>query len=78
MRDVKRPKPPVDRERFLTTAEVASWLNVPEGTLRWWRHTGYGPKAFRLGQRKVMYRESDVTAWLNSRLETTSAAGWHG
>ncbi len=54
-------------EYLLTTNEVAEMLRIPVATLRWWRHEGTGPKAFKLGARKVMYRKSDVDAWLESR-----------
>ena len=54
-------------DTILTTAEVSALINVPVATLRWWRHQGTGPKAFRMGTRKVMYRRSDVTAWLEAQ-----------
>jgi predicted DNA-binding transcriptional regulator AlpA len=52
---------------LLTTPEAAEFLNVPQGTLRWWRHQNIGPKGFRLGARKVMYRRSDLIDWLERR-----------
>jgi len=52
---------------LLTTAEAAEVLHSPVATLRWWRHKGMGPKSFRMGQRKVMYRLSDVEAWLDTQ-----------
>jgi predicted DNA-binding transcriptional regulator AlpA len=54
-------------DQLLTTAETAQMLHTPVATLRWWRHQGTGPKAFRLGARKVMYRRSDVLAWLEQQ-----------
>ena len=54
-------------ERLLTTEEAAELLNVPTATLRWWRHQRTGPKAFRLGSRKVMYKLSDLVAWREER-----------
>lgn len=56
-------------DQLLTTAEAAELLHTPVATLRWWRHNGTGPKAFRLGARKVMYRRSDVLAWLQEQYE---------
>ncbi|CCH73474.1 Regulatory protein MerR (fragment) [Nostocoides australiense Ben110] len=50
-----------------TTAEAAELLHTPVGTLRYWRHQGTGPKGFRLGARRVMYRRSDVLAWLEEQ-----------
>lgn len=52
---------------LLTTAEAAELLHTPVGTLRYWRHQGTGPKGFRLGARLVMYRRSDVLAWLEEQ-----------
>lgn len=54
-------------DQLLTTAQTADLLNTPVATLRWWRHQGVGPKAFRLGARKVMYRRSDVLKWLEAQ-----------
>ena len=51
-------------ERHLTTSEVARDLRQPESTVRYWRHIGYGPPSFKIG-RRVLYREADVTAWLD-------------
>jgi excisionase family DNA binding protein len=56
----------------MTTQEVADLLHTPVATLRWWRHQGTGPVAFQLGQRKVMYRRSDVQEWLQSRYATAT------
>jgi predicted DNA-binding transcriptional regulator AlpA len=53
----------MDTDQLLKTEQAAAILNVPPATLRWWRHQGTGPKAFRLGARKVMYKRSDVVAW---------------
>ncbi len=52
---------------LLTTAEAAELLNAPIATLRWWRHKGVGPRAFRMGERKVMYKLSDVEVWLDAQ-----------
>lgn len=54
-------------DQLLTTAEAALVLNVPVATLRWWRHKNLGPKAFRLGARKVMYKSSDLQRWLDQQ-----------
>lgn len=53
-----------ENDRLLTTSQVAEWINTPATTLRWWRSQGIGPNGFRLGRRKVMYRESEVIRWL--------------
>lgn len=53
---------------LLTTAEAAELLHVPVATMRYWRHLGTGPKSFRLGPKKVMYRRSDVEGWLMEQI----------
>lgn len=50
-------------DALLRTREAAEALNVPEATLRWWRHVDRGPRSFTVG-RAVMYRRSDLLAWL--------------
>jgi excisionase family DNA binding protein len=57
----------MEPDQLLTTAEAAEILNTPVATLRWWRHQGKGPKAFRLGPRKVMYKKSDLHRWLDAQ-----------
>jgi predicted DNA-binding transcriptional regulator AlpA len=57
-------------DRLLTGAEVAERLNMPQATLRYWRHVGEGPRSFRLGPRRVMYRERDVEQWLDEQYRT--------
>lgn len=49
---------------LLTTAEVSAEYKIPEATLRFYRHKGIGPKSFRMGGRRVMYRRADCDAWL--------------
>lgn len=57
----------MDADQLLTTAEASALLNTPIATLRWWRHNGVGPKAFRLGARKIMYKRSDLMRWLDEQ-----------
>lgn len=61
---------PTEGVRLLLTADVAAMLKVPEGTLRWWRKKGVGPKSGRLpGTSKVVYREADLAAWVEAAFE---------
>ena len=64
----------MEADQLLTTAEAAELLHTPVATLRWWRHQGTGPRAFKLGARKVMYRRSDVLAWLEQQYAGTDPA----
>lgn len=47
--------PPV----YLTTAEVAERYRTAPGTVRYWRHIGYGPKGVKVG-RRVLYTEAEL------------------
>ncbi|MBL0886191.1 helix-turn-helix domain-containing protein [Myceligenerans sp. I2] len=49
---------------MLSTRETSRLIGVPENTLRWWRYSGTGPRSFRRGPRRVVYRRSVVLAWL--------------
>ena len=60
-------------DRLLTTEEVAEMLPFTPGTLRWMRHAKTGPKSFKLGGRKVVYRESDVLAWVEEQAASSEA-----
>jgi predicted DNA-binding transcriptional regulator AlpA len=46
---------------------------LPRATLRFYRHRGQGgPKSFRLGNR-VVYKRTDVEAWIESRYNDDNA-----
>lgn len=64
-------------EKLMTTRDVEAYTNgvVKAATLRWWRHAGgrQGPKSFRLGARRVVYRKSDVDAWLDAEYASATA-----
>ena len=53
-------------DEMLTLQEVRAILRVPEGTLRYWRHLGCGPKSFKVG-RHVRYWRADVVLWLTEQ-----------
>jgi hypothetical protein len=44
---------------FLTVPEVAERYRTNENTVRYWRHTGYGPKGVRVGAR-VLYPRAEI------------------
>ena len=50
--------------RLWNSAEVAEMIRVPQATLRYWRHIGIGPRSFKMGPRRVLYRADDVEAWV--------------
>lgn len=58
---------------LLRTREVAEMTGIAEGTLRWWRHTGQGPKSFTLGRRRVVYDAEDVRRWIDEQYAADAA-----
>jgi hypothetical protein len=60
-------------DEMLTLQEACAFLRVPEGTLRYWRHLGSGPRSFKLG-RHVRYWRGDLILWLS---EQTNAPQKH-
>lgn len=53
-------------DKLLTVSEVAEMTRLSAATLRYFRHEGTkGPKSAKLG-RRVVYRESDVVAWIEN------------
>jgi excisionase family DNA binding protein len=54
---------------LLTMEEVAELVHTSPSTVRYWRHTGYGPAGFRVG-RRVLYERSDVEQWIRDLQET--------
>ena len=48
---------------MLTLQEACRFLRVAEGTLRYWRHLGCGPRSFKVG-RHVRYWQADLVLWL--------------
>ncbi|GAB3856435.1 hypothetical protein GCM10028801_13400 [Nocardioides maradonensis] len=50
-------------EEMLTLEEACQFLRLSEGTLRYWRHLGAGPKSFKVG-RHVRYWRADLVLWL--------------
>jgi hypothetical protein len=52
-------------EPLWTTDDLATFLVIPEKTLRQWRCKGYGP-AWRKFGKHVRYAPADVRAWLDT------------
>ncbi len=61
-------------DRYLVTEEVAERFRTSPGTVRYWRHIGYGPQGIKVG-RRVLYAEADVLQFERElRAGTTPAA----
>lgn len=52
--------------QLATPEEVADFLRITTKALDHQRHRGTGPRFVRVGQRRVMYRWSDVESWLDA------------
>lgn len=62
-------------EQYLTTKQVSERTGIPEGTLRWWRHSGTeGPRSHTLGRKRVVYPLSSLNEWLAAQ-ESNNARG---
>lgn len=66
----RNPRPNTDQE-MLTLQEACAYLRLPEGTLRYWRHLGSGPKSFKVG-RHVRYWKTDLILWLSEQTNAHS------
>jgi hypothetical protein len=56
------------------TVDLVEEYGIPEGTWRWWRHRGEGPRSFKLG-RTVFYADHDVVEWIESQKAATAKGG---
>ena len=54
--------PELDIQDLWDAARVAAYLGVPKQTLYAWRHTGNGPKGFRVGKH-LRWHPHTVVAW---------------
>ena len=57
---------PEDRDVLIPAAQVPEYLGIQRQTLARWRCEGFGPPWVACG-RRVFYRSSDLTAWIESR-----------
>jgi predicted DNA-binding transcriptional regulator AlpA len=57
--------------KLITITQVSERTTLSEGTLRWLRHKGQGPRSSKLG-RRIVYREEDVELWLEQNLTDDS------
>ncbi len=68
--DNRRPSTSLGDE-MLTLQEACAFLRVPEGTLRYWRHLGAGPRSFKVG-RHVRYWRTDLILWLTEQIQPST------
>lgn len=55
----------MNESEFLTTEDLATLCKTTPASVRYWRHTGYGPPGFRVG-RRTLYPRNAVNAWLDA------------
>ena len=60
----------MDDDPIIRTPEVSRLTGAPTGTVRYWDHTGKGPKSFKLGGRRV-WRRSEVLRWIAEQEQAT-------
>ena len=58
---------------LMTQPETAEYLRVAEHTLENWRYRRTGPRFLKAGGR-VLYRRSDLDAWLDANAQGGDAA----
>jgi predicted DNA-binding transcriptional regulator AlpA len=51
---------------IISQPDLSEKLDRSLSTLRYWRHIGYGPKSFKLGNR-VVYKLEDVEQWIEAQ-----------
>ena len=56
------------------TKHASEIMGIPEATLRWWRHSGIGPKSYNLG-RTVFYDIADLNTWADQQKHATAVGG---
>lgn len=61
-------------QHYLTTAEVAAHYRTAPGTVRYWRHIGYGPKGAKVG-RRYLYPATAIRQFDEELLAKTASQG---
>jgi len=62
-------------EQHLNLAEAAKACGVSRRTMYAWRNLGIGPRSFKITERRLAYRVSDINAYLSDRMAATSRGG---
>jgi Helix-turn-helix domain len=58
----------------LSTRQASEYLDLPESTLRYYRHVGKGPASYVLG-RRVFYDVCDLDTWKDAQKAATLRGG---
>lgn len=57
---------------FLRPAEVEEVYGIPEGSLANLRYRKVGPRFFKAGLRRVVYKVADIEEWISQGVVVTS------
>ena len=56
-----------ESERFITEHDLAELTGFSTRAFQAWRLAGKGPKAYRIANKGIRYKMSDVIKWLESK-----------
>lgn len=60
-----QPPTPLPAGKYATTEEVANLCRTSVRTVQWWRYTGKGPRAVKVG-RRVLYDVDALLEWIDA------------
>ena len=60
-------------EKLLTEKQAATYLNLSQRTLQGWRTRGGSPRFCRVSATCIRYMKSDLDAWIEARLRTSTS-----
>ena len=63
----------MSKNQYLRPAQAADYVGISMATLARFRAGGTGPMYSKAGNRIVVYRQSDLDAWLESRLRRSTS-----
>lgn len=70
-RKAQQPSGLLDRDGLINSEELATWLDVPIGTLDQWASRGGGPMYHKVGIHRK-YHPLDVKSWLAEQRRATT------
>jgi len=56
-------------ERFLSFKTTCDRVGLSRATIYRWQELGKFPQTIPLGEKRVAFRESEIDAWMNARIE---------
>ena len=65
----------LDPDLLLTTSKAAARIGMTKQALSYWRKRGVGPRYIKAGMSRVLYRVSDLDAYIASRTVDPTSAG---